>query len=65
MPTEGKKVRYTEFIILLSIIKGCVDMNSYWFEKSEMRVSFCILNSKFELSTPLVLSFSDTFKDEY
>ena len=38
MPTERKRLRYTEFIILLSISKGSVDMNSYWLEKNEMRV---------------------------
>ena len=35
---EGKRLRYTELIMLLSIPKGIVDMNSYWLEKSEMRV---------------------------
>ena len=38
MSTEGKRLKYNEFIILLSIHKGSVDMNSYWLEKSEMRV---------------------------
>ena len=38
MLSEGKRLRYTELIILLSIPKGNVDMNSYWLEKSEMRV---------------------------
>ena len=38
MLTEGKKLRYIEFIILRRIPKGSVDMNSYWLEKSEMRV---------------------------
>ena len=38
MLTEGKKLRYTEFIILRRIPKGSVNMNSYWLEKSEMRV---------------------------
>ena len=38
MLTEGKRVRYTEFIISLSILKGSVNMNSYWLEKSEMKV---------------------------
>ena len=38
MSTEGNRVRYIEFIILLSILEGNVDMNSYWLEKSEMRI---------------------------
>ena len=38
MSTEGKRLKYNEFIILLSIAKGSVDMNSYWLVKSEMRV---------------------------
>ena len=38
MLSEGKRLRYTELIILLSIPKGSIDMNSYWLEKSEMRV---------------------------
>ena len=38
MLSEEKRLRYTELIILLSIPKGSIDMNSYWLEKSEMRV---------------------------
>ena len=34
MWAETKRLRYTEFIILLSIFKGSVDMNSYWLEYS-------------------------------
>ena len=69
MGIKGIKVKRAEFITLLSIFKGTIDtefnMNSYWFEKSKMSLSFCILNSKFDLSTPLVVSFSDTFTDQY
>ena len=36
--TEEKWSRYTEFIKLLSITKGSVNMNSYWLEKGEMWV---------------------------
>ena len=36
--TEEKRSRYTEFIKLLSIPKGSVNMNSYWLEKGEMWV---------------------------
>ena len=38
MPTEGKRLRYTEFIILLRMPKDSVDMKSYWLEKSGKRV---------------------------
>ena len=38
MLSEEKRLRYAELIILLSIPKGSIDMNSYWLEKSEMRV---------------------------
>ena len=38
MLTEGKRLRYTEFIILLRIPKDSVDMKSYCLEKSGMRV---------------------------
>ena len=38
LSTEGKRLRYTEFIILLSIPKGSVDM-----EKSEMSLAFAFL----------------------
>ena len=31
-------MKYTESIIFLSIHTGSVDKNSYWLEKSEMRV---------------------------
>ena len=69
MSIKGIKVKYVEFITSLSIFKGTIDtefnMNSYWLEKSEMRVLFCIFNSKFDLSTILVVSFSDTFTDQY
>ena len=43
MSTEVKRVRYTEFIISLSILIGGIDMNSYWFEKSEMSLAFAFL----------------------
>ena len=38
MSTKGERFKYTEFIILLRIPKGSVDMNSYWLERVEMRV---------------------------
>ena len=38
MLTKGKRLRSTEFINLLRIPKGSVDMNSYWLERCEMRV---------------------------
>ena len=36
MLTEGKRLRYTEFIILLSIPQGSVNMTLYSLQKSEM-----------------------------
>ena len=38
MSTKEKRLKYTEFIILLRIPKGSVDMNSCWLERIEMRV---------------------------
>ena len=38
MSAKGERFKYTEFIILLRIPKGSVDMNSYWLERIEMRV---------------------------
>ena len=38
MLSKGKRLKYTEFIILLRIPKGSVDMNSYWLDRIEMRV---------------------------
>ena len=58
MLTKGKRLRYTEFIILLRIPKGSVGKNSYWF-------CFLIFNSKFELRIPQVFRVSDTFRSEY
>ena len=38
MLTERKRLEYTEFIVLLRIPKGRVDMNSCCLERIEMRV---------------------------
>ena len=38
MLAKGKRLKYTDFIILLRIPKGSVDMNSHWLERIEMRV---------------------------
>ena len=38
MLTKGKRLKYTEFIILLRIPKHSVNMKSYWSERIEMRV---------------------------
>ena len=38
MSTKEKRLKYTEFIILLRIPKGSFNMNSYWLERIEMRV---------------------------
>ena len=55
MSTEGKRVRYTEFITSLSILKGSVHMNSYWLEKSEVRV--LLLHSYLEIRFEHITSF--------
>ena len=40
MPTKGKRLKHTEFIILLRIPKSGanMNMNSYWSERIEMRL---------------------------
>ena len=38
MLTKGKRLKYTEFIIVLRIPNGSVNMNSFWLERIEMRV---------------------------
>ena len=38
MWTKEKRLKYTEFIILLRIPNGSVNMNSFWLERIEMRV---------------------------
>ena len=47
MSTKGERFKYTEFIILLRIPKGSVDMNSYWLERTEMR--FLLLEFQLEI----------------
>ena len=37
MSTKVKRLKYTEFFILLRIPKFSVDMNSFWLERIEMR----------------------------
>ena len=59
-------MRYAEFIISLSNPESSVDIKLKLKQKKEKcESSFWISNSKFELSTPLVFSFPDTFRDEY
>ena len=59
-------MRYAEIIISLSIPKGSVDINlKKSRKKGKCESCFLILNSKFELSTTLVFSFSDIFRAEY
>ena len=65
MLAKGKRLKYTEFIILLRIPKGSVDMNSHWLERIEMRVWLLDFNLKFELRISLVFRVSDTFRNEY
>ena len=59
-------MRYAAFITSLSILKGTVDINKNKLEKCKIGLLLSrIVNSKFELSTLLVFSFSDVFRDEY
>ena len=53
--TKGKRLKYTEFIILLRIPKGSVDMNSYWLERIEMRV--LLLDFQLEIRIENTTSF--------
>ena len=47
MSIKRIKVKYPEFITSLSIIKDTIDtefnMDSYWLDKSEMRLTFALL----------------------
>ena len=52
---KEKRLKYTEFIILLKIPKGSVDMNSYWLERIEMRV--LILDFQLEIRIENTTSF--------
>ena len=49
MLTKGKRLKYTEVIILLRIPNGSVNMNSFWLERIEMRV----LLLDFQLKIPI------------
>ena len=63
---KGINLRYAAFITSLSILKGTVDINKNKLEKWKIRLLLSrIVNSKFELSTLIVFSFSDAFRDEY
>ena len=55
MSTKGERFKYTEFIILLRIPKGSVDMNSYWLERTEMR--FLLLEFQLEIRIEDTTSF--------
>ena len=55
MSAKGKTLKYIEFIILLRIPKGSVDMNSYWLEGIEMRV--LILDFQLEIRIENTTSF--------
>ena len=49
----------------MSIFREAVDINYNNPKKVSLGSYFWILNSKFELSTQLVFSFSDTLRDKY
>ena len=53
---SGKEVRSTEYMTLLGILYGTIDINHDNLEKCKMGV---------KLGTPLVFSFSYIFRDEY
>ena len=55
MSTKGKRLKYTEFIILLRIPKASVDMNSCWLERIEMRV--LLLDFQLEIRIENTTSF--------
>ena len=55
MSTKGKRLKYTEFIILLRIPKGSFNMNSYWLERIEMRV--LLLDFQLEIRIENTTSF--------
>ena len=56
MSIKGIKVRSTEYMILLSIIQGTIDINHNNLGKYKMGG---------KSSTPLVCSFSCIFRDKY
>ena len=62
---EGIRVRYADFMTLLSIFKGTLDMNQNSLEKCEMSVLHLDFKTKLDLSTPANFSFSETFRDKY
>lgn len=65
MSIIGGSARYAEFITSLSILEGTVDINWSNSENSKMEALLLDFNSKLDLSTQLVFSFPDTFRDGY
>ena len=63
---KGINWRFAAFITSLSILKETVDINFKITEKN-VKMDSCVrrMNSKFELSTLIVFSFSDAFRDGY
>ena len=55
MSTKEKRLKYTEFVILLRIPKDSVNMNSYWLERIEMRV--LLLDFQLEIRIENTTSF--------
>ena len=55
MSTKGKRLKYTEFIILLRILNGSVGMNSFWLERIEMRA--LLLDVQLEIRIENTTSF--------
>ena len=65
MSIKGGSARYAEFITSLSMLEGTVDINGNSSKKCKMEPLLFNFNSKLELITHLVFSFSDTCRDKY
>ena len=56
MLTKGKTLKYIEFIILLRISNGSVNMNSFWLERIEIKV--LLLDFQLKIQIENTTSFS-------
>ena len=55
MSTKGKRLKHTKFITLQRIPNESVEMNSFWFERIEMRV--LLLDLQLEIPIENTISF--------
>ena len=60
MSIKGIRVRYVDFLTLLSIFNGTVNGNYNSLRKCEIRLLLLDFNWNFELNAPLVFSFPYT-----